>query len=369
LLAAPLQAEDFDPLPILKASEILPPELLKSDLHQVDEQVHNDGYVNTYTIQSDYGEFSAYGLSLLRILVQEIKALDELSRVKKSDLYADAAKNAVMAPVKAVGVFVSKPVETISGMPAGVGRMFRGFGRTAKGVTEGAKKDEQCEDDGEDEDPQVACVQDNQENETAMYAKKFMGVTGAQRAWAAKLSVDPYSSNQLLQEKLAEVASVDAAANFGAKLLMPGLGVVGMAATATNLVWSVSAEELRAQNLIKLQERGASEEQIEKFLDNEMYSPTVQTVVVIAMLEMEGVENVPVVLEKALAADSEQTAVFFANTIRMLAKFHTLEGGLASLTGTGPLVGGLTRDNRLVFAVPVGHLVWRRYSPKSWMAA
>jgi hypothetical protein len=352
LVFSPLQAEDFEAKPTLKASEILPPELLRSDLHQVAEAVPNDGYMNTYTVQSDFGEFTAYGMTLLRMRVQEVSALDELSRVKKSDLYTEAATNAVMMPVKAVGVFVTQPVDTVKGLPAGVGRMFRGFGRTAESVTEDmAKSDEEEGAEGEEQG-------EKKESDAEMYAKKFMGVGSAQRKWAGKLSVDPYSSNQVLQERLGEVASVDASANFGAKLLMPGMGAFNLVASASNMVWNIDPAELREQNFNRLQEQGVSEAQIETFLDNSMYSPTLQTIMITSLLDMEGVENRIVALEKANWANSEGMAFFFANTVRMLAAFHSSQGGLASLTGDGPVVGGLTHDKRLVYVVPTDHLVW-----------
>lgn len=352
LLGASLQAQDFETSSTLSASNILPPELLSSDLHQVAETVPNDGYVNTYTIHSDFGDFSAYGSSLLKVRVQEIKALDELSRVKKSSIYAAAATNAVIAPIKAVGAFAAAPVDTVKGLPAGVGRMFRSLGRTAKSVTKSVTKP------SDDEAGEANEEQQTKQGKTEAYAKKFMGVNSSQRKWAAKLAVDPYSSNQVLQKELGEVASVDAAASFGAKLVMPGMGGVGVVASASDLVWQVSPEELRAQNLKSLQQQGASQDQIDVFLDNSVYSPTLQTLIIAALLKMDGVEDREVALEKAVVADSEGLAVFYANTVRMLAAFHVSHRRLSSLTGEGPVVGGLTEDNRLVYSVPIDHLVW-----------
>ncbi|MCH8014604.1 MAG: hypothetical protein IH823_07505, partial [Candidatus Dadabacteria bacterium] len=44
---------------ILKASEILPPDLVKGPHHQVDERVVNDAYLNIYTIHSEFGDVQA----------------------------------------------------------------------------------------------------------------------------------------------------------------------------------------------------------------------------------------------------------------------------------------------------------------------
>ena len=52
MIHAPLAAADFESASRLKASEILSQNLLRSDLHQVAEEVANDGYMNTYLVQS-----------------------------------------------------------------------------------------------------------------------------------------------------------------------------------------------------------------------------------------------------------------------------------------------------------------------------
>ncbi len=38
-----------------KAADILPAELLEGEHHSVDDRVRSDGYLNYYTITSDYG--------------------------------------------------------------------------------------------------------------------------------------------------------------------------------------------------------------------------------------------------------------------------------------------------------------------------
>ena len=78
------QAQDFEKPPVFKASQILPPELLKGEFYQVEEKVQNDGYMNFYKITSNFGEFEAEGDSMLRLRVQEIGALAELDQLSKT---------------------------------------------------------------------------------------------------------------------------------------------------------------------------------------------------------------------------------------------------------------------------------------------
>ena len=56
---------EYEELSVLKASEILPEEILKSDLHHVSEEVKSDCVWNSYTIDSEFGEFDAYNSSIL----------------------------------------------------------------------------------------------------------------------------------------------------------------------------------------------------------------------------------------------------------------------------------------------------------------
>ncbi len=64
-----------------KAADILPAELLEGEHHSVDDRVRSDGYLNYYTITSDYGEFEAVSTATLRIRIGEINALAELDEL------------------------------------------------------------------------------------------------------------------------------------------------------------------------------------------------------------------------------------------------------------------------------------------------
>jgi hypothetical protein len=353
------EAGDYEPEPTLRASEILPADLLGSEYHRVADEVVNDGYMNLYRIRSDFGEFPAYGGTMLALRVQEVRALGELAEISKTEVFLDAAGEAAMAPVKAAQQFADKPVETVKGIPGGVKRMFRSVKRDVKEVKEAAE--DARADDEEDEEGEGSEDGDDKTDKavdaTSAYAKKYFGITGAERRWAEKLSVDPYSSNEVLRKEIKGVAKVDAAAGFATKLAVPRIPGLGTVATVTSMVWSIDPRELREQNLARLQNAGISAELIESFLDQPWYSPTLQTFLVTALVEMEAVDNLSPALELALDAESEEEAVFFVRTVRMLADIHRTQGVEALATGTS-LPGALTADNRLIFALPTDHIAW-----------
>ena len=65
----------YETAPVLNASQILPPELLSGPNHRVQERVTNDGYLNTYQIDSKFGTFTAVSTAVLRKRIGEINAM------------------------------------------------------------------------------------------------------------------------------------------------------------------------------------------------------------------------------------------------------------------------------------------------------
>lgn len=62
----------------LRASQLLPPELLRGPHHRVEEAVASDGFLPLFRGSSDFGPFEARGLEALRERVREIEALAAL---------------------------------------------------------------------------------------------------------------------------------------------------------------------------------------------------------------------------------------------------------------------------------------------------
>ena len=100
-------------------------DLLASDHHRVVEVVQNDGYLNHYRIQSDYGEFDAQGLTMLRIRTREVQALAELDQVSNTSVFLKSAADAGVQQGKAIVNVALHPVATVKGIPSGLARLFR----------------------------------------------------------------------------------------------------------------------------------------------------------------------------------------------------------------------------------------------------
>src|SRR5437870_9009247 len=67
----------FETEPVLKAKDLVAPELLKGPHFTVDDRVPVKGFLAYFTIRSDYGTFEAHGIHMFQIRVKEVYALAE----------------------------------------------------------------------------------------------------------------------------------------------------------------------------------------------------------------------------------------------------------------------------------------------------
>jgi hypothetical protein len=118
---------------VLKAHEILPPNLLEGRNYNVHEDVLTYGFTNFYTIMSPFGTFAAHGDDMVRTRIHEIKAIAALQEVKRSKAFGEAAKKAATSSVKGAWGLISRPVKTVSGVPRGIGKLFSRVGEMVKG--------------------------------------------------------------------------------------------------------------------------------------------------------------------------------------------------------------------------------------------
>ena len=129
----------YEQPPILKASQILEPSLLKSPYHEVAEEISTYGYANAYVLKSKFGTVHVRGTAMLRVRVQEIKAIEEIETIKATQEFGDAVARAAKSPLLATKHLISNPVETVSGVPRGA---FRVLGRAYEGLRGKKKKGE-----------------------------------------------------------------------------------------------------------------------------------------------------------------------------------------------------------------------------------
>lgn len=207
-LAPPAAAQQrYEPSVTLSAAKILPPELLSGPNHRVQERVKNDGIVNIYTIDSRFGTFTAVSTAMLRIRIQEINAMAAMDKLKGTKEYGDSLKASGLSALAAAKNMVFQPVKTTTEVVSGVGLLFRRAGDSLFGAKRSDAEDSRF--------------------------KTLIGFSNYKRDYAYRLGVDVYSRNQVLQDRLNEVAWTGFAGEMTVSVAMAAVpGGAGVAMTA-----------------------------------------------------------------------------------------------------------------------------------------
>jgi hypothetical protein len=342
----PLSAEDFELLPVFKASKVVPADLLQGTNFRLQEQVRSDGFNYLFDLQTDYGPLQVESLALLKIRVAELAAIARMQKLEQTDEFREALSKTAQETGKntmnlAKGL-VTAPVETVSGVASGIGSYLGGLGRSLSGAGKsGGEQDEST-------------------------WKKVIGFAKAKREVAFEFKVDPYSNYQVLQDQLDRIAWAVFAG--GKSISLPAAAIPGGVGTvlsatkfAANMNQQISRKspaELTQLNADKLRAMGIDEATAERFLEHPQYSPTRKTFVVAALEEMKGVEQRTAFLELAVLASNPDLAFYFQRQAIMYGAYHKQVKPLARFLPLGPYAFAETTDGTLVGLFPIDHLVW-----------
>lgn len=358
--AAVAQEADFETASDLNAADILPGEILQGEHHTVDSRVRNDGYLNYYTIQSDFGEFEAVGNPMLQTRIGEINALAQLDELSKTEVFAKAALDAGVKQLRTVQDFATRPVETVKGIPKGIGNMFRRYSRKAGDAVDATKEFVAGNDENAGQEAQeTESDEDDGSNAAVELTESYMGVDKAQRNWARKLGTDPYSSNTVLKAAIKEVAWAERLGKFGMGFAgvpeIPGADIIG---DVNEAVWGKDPYELRDLNHARLAATGADEALIEQYLDNSQMTPSQLTLLTAAIAELEGVSGRDGILRQSLNPESEAEAEFFIKSLTTLAWYHRNQNPVASVTTDNAIPAAHLGNGTIVVAFAVDHVNW-----------
>jgi hypothetical protein len=338
-------AADYEPAPVRKASEVLPAPLVAGPHFKVDDTVPSDGYMLRFKITSDYGVYEVEGRELLEVRLQEVQALAKLSEISQSDAFTKAVGQSAQNTAGAVMHVATNPVETVGAMPQGVGRFFKGLGKSAQSVGTSVG-DAVSGDNG-------GSVTGSAEDA----AKSVMGANKAKRAWAKQAQVDPYSSNKALQKKLDDLANASSAGGLAMKFVP--VGIVGTIASVNSLAWDLPAEDLAKLNDKTLAGLEVSEATRKALSRNHAYTPTQATGLVSALGQLTGVVGADGAVALAVRnAKSEDDARFYRRAAEILARYQKTVGPIARLVARPTIFVGETKSGALIFPIPYDELTW-----------
>lgn len=344
----------YETPPVLKASDFLEPELLRGDNYAVDEKVTNDGLFNTYSVQSEFGTFHPRSNSLVRIRIHEMDAIAQLKEVDKVAVAAGAAVASVVDMGKGAYHLVTNPVETAQGIGGAATRLFNRIGRSAK------RTEEKLGMDGPNKSDANKSTGDQIASTTQGVAKDVLGVNKAQRKWAERLFVDPYTHNEVLRDELEEVADYDAGGRFSTKLLPIGLvgTVLGSVRTVNALVYEKEPDELLTLIETKLRDMGVAPDDSRALRLNKSYTLSVQARLVASLDTLPETTGRPEYVAQAAAAEAEVDARFFQEGAYMAELFHKQESPILGIVPELPGACVIAKGDRFACLYPVDYVVW-----------
>lgn len=300
-----------------KAAAVLPANVISGSHYKIRDTVQSDGFMFTYTIDSDYGTYQVTGDYALQKLLNEFPVIESLKEISRTEAFADSVVHAAKSPLRFGEGLITDPVDTITGIPRGLFSIFENVGEA---VTTEADPSE---------DSRV---------------KQALLVSSWKRDYCAQLGCDVYSSNKALQEELNRIAwaaSIGGLTVSGATTVASGGAVmvfktVRMADQFNEVLRAEPPARLRLINEEKLQGMGVPEELIQKFLDHPAFTPRHDTLIVAALSKLDGVRGRDRFLELCLRAQDEVGANYFQNIADILVGYHTK---VARLTEIVPLLG------------------------------
>ena len=341
----------FETEPVLKATDLVAPELLKGPNFTVDNRVPIKGFLARFTIRSTYGTFDALGIHMFQIRVKEVYALNQLDSMSKTKEFAEAAGKAIARPVTSAAHMIINPVETVEGLPGGVTRLFDRIKLGGEAIAAAATAPSQTEAE------KASAVTQRVGSITV----DVLGYEKERRDLARSVGVDPYTTNPILAKKLTDMAWVAFSARFGIQtamsVLVPGSIVLSAVTITNSTVYDTPPGDLvnNAQSIFA--GTGASEAQVRALIKNPQYSLSLLTDLAMGVNRLQGVNGLASVVDFAAAAKTQDETRFVAASVNILARYHERVQRIAVVAAPGPIIGR-TAGGAVVIPAALDYVPW-----------
>ena len=324
-----------------KVTDIFPADIITGPHYQIRDKVVSYGYMDHFTVDSDYGVFQVTGNLALLKLLKEIKAIAILEKVKSSTAYADALEKSGQLSFDFGKNLITDPVETLSGIPRGVTGLFK------------------------DIETSLTSPRDPSEDSRA---EQLLAVSSYKRDYAYSLGVDVYSSNAVLQKELNRVGWAGALGSLSVSAaLAPFGGPVAMAISTTRFAQQLNdllkeepPQRLRQINEQKLADMGVPDDLAGRFLDNTAFTPRHDTVIVASLAELKDAQGRDAFIQYVLSAGDEEQANFFQYMAETMRGYQEKVSPIVTIKVVSGLVFARANDGSILVPIPVDYLVWTK---------
>jgi len=329
----------FEEPPHPKASEALPPRLLKGPNHSVRDDVSMQRFMLRFTMESKLGIQEVTSKRLLDIRAREAEIMSRVVHMKGGSEF-----------LRSLGA-------SLAAIPTGAVKLITHPREGFRKVGEGASKTGQRIADLFRSRPRSAS--EDSKAEDAYYGDE-------KRKLAADLKLDAYSSSPQVQAFLDRISSARAGGSLGVDLASLALPVVGFMAVTTTR-WRADAErllrdktptELTKHNARVLEKLGIAQETRLAFLRHPALSPRHKTVITTALEQMAGAKNLGVVLEATALARDEVGALYHEQQAILLSHWHTDVEALTALERVRHVVIARTAGGNRIAFMPADQVYW-----------
>jgi hypothetical protein len=329
----------YETPPRFLAREVLPAALRTGPYHRVTDPVTSDGFLRVFVLTSDFGRFEVAGDALLRQRLGEIAALVALRTASRDPAFEPALSRAGERPFIARWKLVDEPASDPLGMPEAAWQELLAID---------------------------AMEPEERANRQQGALESYLRFERARSELAAHLDVDPYAQNPVLQRELNRTALAIFAGNFPIEAVPAPEPLAPsshhpFASSDARLAGRLSrdtAEDLRRVDRIELAVLGVSPALRERALTHPWITPRHLTILVAALVAMEGATHRTALLEAALDARSETDALVYQRIAEMLRAIHEQVSPVVALERGNRFVRATLADGRRVIPVEVDRLVW-----------
>jgi len=361
VVQAPSQASvtgSYEQPPIINVSELIPSNSLSGPGFVVQQQVPTNGAMGAYTIvadasvfHEDAGTYQVESLDMLKIRLSEIPAIAQLDDASRTEIFAQALAKSAERPVTDAAHMVEHPMDTITGLPSGVGQFF---GRVGLGANELYATATNTSETGGARAEQTA-------EESGAITVTALGYDQIRRSLARKLHVDPYTSNPILKKKLNQVAWVMFSARLTVDTVMtvavPGSILISGTEFTEDLVYQTPKGDLILMVEKKLKKFGLSQTEIADFTHNPAIPLSLQVSAVHDLDKLgsvRGRKGVAIALSNVL---TEYQARFLVTSIRMLVLWNQQRSHIVRVEMRGVLVAR-DQNGTTILPAPIDCLSW-----------
>lgn len=315
------------------------------DNYTIRNPVKSDGILRIYVLATPYGDITVMGDEMLRMRINELKALAALEQVSNSESFGKALAEAGLSPIKFAGGLITNPVGTVQNTFAGVGNFF---GRMSSGMANSGKTPDDA-------------------------MSSLFGVSDQRRLLAAAYGVDPYTDLPPLAEKLQVLSQAAATGGLvvtGALMAVPGgAGIIVSNLSTANKLNNLGLDEVARKytasqildiNRDLLKKMDVDDELSNKLLSNTNYTPLDMAAMVAALDSMSAVRDRDVFVARAAAADGRAIAYVMRRTAELMADDYRKHGGYVRFVSLAAFPYVVTRDGRVTALLPIDALSWTR---------